>query len=229
MNTNLTRVVLLGFLALAVAAGVGMGLGKETKIPEMSFFITSSGSGRGGDLGGLAGADARCTALAAKAHVADKDWHAYLSTAPAGGQPGVDARDRIGQGPWFNAKGVQIASSLADLHSAANNLNKQTAVDELGHTVKGRGDTPNTHDILTGSTADGRLALPAAGGPAAARVRPWSAITTARAAAPPPPPGTPPTRPTAAASPTWSPPAARACSTASPNRVSRRQAVMSPG
>jgi hypothetical protein len=166
MNANLTRVVLLGFLGLAVAAGIGMGLGKETKLPEMSFFITSSASGRGGDLGGLAGADARCTALAAKAHVADKDWHAYLSTAPVDGQPGIDARDRIGQGPWFNAKGVQIASSLADLHGAANNLNKQTAVDELGHTIKGRGDTPNTHDILTGSTADGRLAQPAPGGPA---------------------------------------------------------------
>jgi len=117
--------------------------------PTMSFFITSVGSGRGGDLGGLAGADAHCQALAAAAGAGGRTWRAYLSAK------GVNARDRIGAGPWRNAQGLVVAQSLAELHGDAPGLTKQTALTERGAIVNGRGDTPNTHDILTGSQADG--------------------------------------------------------------------------
>ncbi len=120
----------------------------------MTFFVTSQGTGKGADLGGLAGADKHCQALATAAGAGKHTWHAYLSVAAAGGQPAVNARDRIGKGPWQNAKGVVIAQDLAQLHGD-NKLNKETALDEHGNVVKGRGDTPNTHDILTGSQADG--------------------------------------------------------------------------
>ena len=119
---------------------------------DMSFFVTSVGVGRGGDLGGLAGADKHCQSLAAAAGAGAKTWHAYLSTQGAGA---VNARDRIGKGPWSNAKGVVVAKDVADLHGAGNNLNKQTALTEKGEVVNGRGDKPNTHDILTGSQPDG--------------------------------------------------------------------------
>ena len=119
----------------------------------MSFFVTSVGSGKGADFGGLAGADRHCQALAAGVGAGAHTWHAYLSTNAEGGA--VNARDRIGRGPWRNAKGVVIADSVAQLHGAANNLNKQTALDEKGQLVNGRGDTPNRHDILTGSQRDG--------------------------------------------------------------------------
>lgn len=122
---------------------------------NMSFFITSSGPGKGADLGGLAGADRHCQNLAAAAGAGNKTWRAYLSTTASAGQPAVNARDRIGKGPWYNAKGVKIADSVADLHSDRNNLNKQTALTEKGELVNGRGDKPNKHDILTGSQADG--------------------------------------------------------------------------
>lgn len=122
---------------------------------NMSFFITSSGPGKGADLGGLAGADRHCQNLAAAAGAGNKTWRAYLSTTASAGQPAVNARDRIGKGPWYNAKGVKIADSVADLHSDRNNLNKQTALTEKGEVVNGRGDKPNKHDILTGSQADG--------------------------------------------------------------------------
>jgi hypothetical protein len=118
----------------------------------MTFFVTSVGSGRGADLGGLAGADAHCQQLAAAVGAGGRTWRAYLSTQGAGA---VNARDRIGQGPWQNARGAVIARSVADLHSEANNLTKQTAIDEKGNGVNGRGDNPNTHDILTGSREDG--------------------------------------------------------------------------
>lgn len=121
----------------------------------MSFFVTSVGSGRGGDLGGLAGADAHCEALAASVGAGGKGWRAYLSTT---GNSGVNARERIGSGPWVNAKGVTIASDVASLHGI-NNLSKQTALTEKGDVVNGRGDTPNSHDMLTGSTPDGRAVL----------------------------------------------------------------------
>jgi len=125
---------------------------------DMSFFLTSTGIGKGGDLGGLAGADRHCQALAqagtdSKAN--SKTWHAYLSVQAADGQPAINARDRIGKGPWQNAKGVVIAKDVADLHGASNNLGKQTTLSEKGEVINGRGDTPNRHDVLTGSQADG--------------------------------------------------------------------------
>jgi hypothetical protein len=125
--------------------------------PQMSFFITSAGAGDGANLGGLAGADKICQTLAAAAGAGSKTWHAYLSATAANGQPAVNARDRIGKGPWLNAKGVQVASSVADLHSDNNKLGKDNSLTEKGAVVNGRGDNPNTHDILTGSNADGTL------------------------------------------------------------------------
>jgi len=125
---------------------------------DMTFFVTSVGPGKGGDLGGLEGADKHCQALANAAGAGDRTWHAYLSTqAPALNDPKfVNARDRIGTGPWQNAKGVVIARSVDDLHSSSSNLNKQTALDEKGQPVNGRGDSPPLkHDILTGSRPDG--------------------------------------------------------------------------
>lgn len=119
----------------------------------MSFFVTSANPGKGGDLGGLAGADAHCTALASAAGVSgNKTWKAYLST------DSENARDRIGTGPWYNAKGEKIADDVASLHSDANNITKQTALDENGNVINGRGDKPNRHDILTGSKPDGTAA-----------------------------------------------------------------------
>jgi hypothetical protein len=136
--------------------------GKE----PMSFFVSSTGSGKGADLGGLAGADALCQKLAASAGVGGKTWRAYLSVpgafpsqANAQGVASVNARDRIGTGPWFNAKGELIARDLGHLHNG-NHINKDTALDEKGNQVKGRGDTPNEHDILTGSRADGTAFAP---------------------------------------------------------------------
>jgi hypothetical protein len=131
----------------------------------MSFFITSVGSGKGGDLGGLAGADAHCQRLAAAVGAGHRTWRAYLSTPPtfaSGSTPAVaavHARDRIGQGPWYNAKGVLIARDLEHLHNG-NNISKETALDERGGPVKARGETPLEHDILTGSRADGTAFAP---------------------------------------------------------------------
>lgn len=119
------------------------------------FFVTSVGIGNGGNLGGLAGADNYCQQLAQAAGAGAKTWRAYLSTQAAGGAPAVNARDRIGKGPWQNSKGVVIAKDVAELHSAANNLTKATALSEKGDVINGRGDTPNRHDVLTGSQPDG--------------------------------------------------------------------------
>ena len=140
--------------AMTVAAGAHIvrAQGAAQASPQMSFFITSVGSGKGADLGGLAGADAHCQALAKAVGVGNKQWRAYLSTQGPGA---VNAKDRIGPGPWFNSKGVQIAASVADLHSDKNNLTKETQLTEKGTVVNGRGDTPNQHDILTGSQPDG--------------------------------------------------------------------------
>jgi len=124
---------------------------------KMSFFVTSIGPGKGADLGGLSGADKHCQDLAASAGAGAKTWHAYLSTQGAGA---VNARDRIGKGPWANAKGVVVATSVDDLHSAGNKLTKENDLSEKGEIINGRGDKPNRHDILTGSTADGK-AFPA--------------------------------------------------------------------
>jgi hypothetical protein len=122
--------------------------------PDTSFFVTSTGIGNGGNLGGLAGADNHCKTLAQAAGIGAKTWRAYLSTQAADGQPAVNARDRVGKGPWQNSKGVVIARDVAGLH-ASNNINKETALTEKGETVNGYGDKPNTHDILTGSQPDG--------------------------------------------------------------------------
>ncbi len=130
--------------------------------PPMSFFVTSVGAGKGANLGGLSGADAHCQKLAEAAGAGNRTWHAYLSTSPSGDKPGLNARDRIGQGPWFNAKGQRVAKNLSDLHGdtleearVGNTLTKATALTEKGDRVNGFGDTPNQHDILTGSQPDG--------------------------------------------------------------------------
>jgi hypothetical protein len=121
----------------------------------MSFFLTSAGPGNGANLGGLAGADGHCRTLAAAAGAGDRTWRAYLSTGASDSQAAVHARDRIGQGPWYNAKGVLVARTVADLHGESAALGKQTSLTERGEVVNGRGDTPNRHDILTGSQLDG--------------------------------------------------------------------------
>ena len=153
------------FVVLAAVAGLVAACASAP--PPMGFFITSAGSGKGGDLGGLAGADALCQRLAAAAGQGSREWRAYLSTPPTFAQgstpavPSVNARDRIGAGPWYNAKGELIARDVAHLHNG-NNLSKTTALDERSNVVKGRGDTPNEHDILTGSRADGTAFAPQA-------------------------------------------------------------------
>lgn len=127
----------------------------QAQSADTSFFLTSNGIGNGGNLGGLAGADNHCQTLAQAAGAGAKTWRAYLSTQAADGAPAVNARDRIGKGPWKNAKGTVVAKDVADLHSANNNLTKQTALSEKGEVINGRGDSPNRHDVLTGSQADG--------------------------------------------------------------------------
>jgi hypothetical protein len=150
----------LSSIGVSIAASVALwGLGSHGILAQqanVSFFITSSGPGNGGDLGGLEGADRRCQQLAQAVGAGNKTWHAYLSTQAAGGAQAVNARDRIGRGPWQNTKGETIAQNVDDLHSPNNKINKQTALDEKGQMVNGRGDTPNRHDILTGSQPDGR-------------------------------------------------------------------------
>lgn len=125
---------------------------------SMGFFVTSVGVGDGANLGGLAGADAHCAKLASAAGSKGRTWRAYLSTQVQG-KRGISARDRIGKGPWYNAAGELIASDLDDLHISPN-IVKRTALDENGHGIKGRGDKPNEHDILTGSKADGTAYFP---------------------------------------------------------------------
>ena len=131
--------------------------------PPMGFFITSAGPGDGANLGGLEGADAHCQKLAQAAGAGSRTWRAYLSAAASQGRPPVDARDRIGTGPWYNARGTLIAWNVADLHGDLNRdrnqINRESALDEKGQPVKGRGDRPNQHDILTGSDSHGRLPL----------------------------------------------------------------------
>jgi hypothetical protein len=143
-------------LALGIAAAVATQLA-QAQGPQMGFFITSAGPGKGADLGGLAGADAHCQKLASAAGAGSRTWRAYLSTTASTGNPAVNARDRIGAGPWANAKGVTVATSVADLHSDGNALSKEHSLTEKGDVVNGRGDTPNRHDILTGSMMDGTV------------------------------------------------------------------------
>lgn len=144
-----TQLALIASLAALLASG-GTAVAQQN---ATTFFVTSVGPGKGADLGGIAGADAHCNTLATAAGATGKTWRAYLSTQGAGA---VNARDRIGAGPWSNAKGDVVAKSVDDLHGATNNLSKQTALTEKGAVVNGRGDTPNTHDVLTGSSAEGR-------------------------------------------------------------------------
>ncbi|MDB5964411.1 MAG: hypothetical protein JWQ72_911 [Polaromonas sp.] len=147
-------------LALGLAATVLLGACAGGMGNNMSFFVTSTNPGKGGDLGGLAGADAYCQQLAATAGAGGRTWRAYLSSAALGGATPVNARDRIGAGPWRNAKGEVVAMGVDDLHSGNNNLSKQTNLSEKGEVISGRGDAVNMHDILTGSTPDGRAYAP---------------------------------------------------------------------
>ena len=138
-------------VALSAAFAAGIGSLAQAQQSSMTFFVTSVGIGKGADLGGLEGADRHCQMLAQAVGAGGKTWHAYLSTQGAGA---VNAKDRIGKGPWTNAKGVVVAKDVAELHGA-NNLTKQTALTEKGDVVKDSSDPPNMHDILTGSQADG--------------------------------------------------------------------------
>lgn len=159
-----TPLILAG-LVVSIAGGSYLASAQQPAAPPqpMSFFVTSVGLGQGANLGGIAGADKHCQTLAAAAGGGSKTWHAYLSVSASGGQAAVNARDRIGTGPWYNAKGARIAQGLADLHGdtvelaqRGNNLVKSTALSEKGTPINGVGDTPNQHDMLTGSTLDGR-------------------------------------------------------------------------
>jgi hypothetical protein len=145
-------------LLVASAALLSLGLiGGLNAQSNMTFFVTSVGTGRGADLGGLAGADQLCAQLAQTVGAGNRNWRAYLSTQAVGSAAAVNARDRIGQGPWQNSKGVTIAQNVNDLHAAGNpNITKQTLLNEKGEVINGRGDNPNMHDILTGSTMEGR-------------------------------------------------------------------------
>lgn len=144
-------------LAVAFGAMVLIGAQPMQQTPGMSFFVTSVGSGKGANLGGLAGADRHCQSLAEAAGAGARTWRAYLSAMASGEQRAVNARDRIGSGPWYNAKGVLIARNVVHLHSDSVNLTKASTLTEKGDTVNGRGDSPNRHDILTGSNLDGTL------------------------------------------------------------------------
>ena len=150
----MTPTIRIPLLAVVALTGLGLTAPAQAQQDSMSFFVTSVGKGNGADLGGLAGADAHCQALAQAAGSTKTNWHAYLSTTEPGGAAGVNARDRIGKGPWQNAKGVVVAKNVDDLHSA-NIANKQTALTEKGEIVSGRGDAVNMHNILTGSDPQG--------------------------------------------------------------------------
>ena len=155
--------VLSAFTILVLSSNLTLAQQPKAPPAPMTFFVTSVGMGNGANLGGLAGADKHCQQLATAAGAGNRTWHAYLSASASGGQPAVNARDRIGQGPWHNAKGGRVAQNLADLHGdtleqarLGNTLTKATALSEKGEPVKGVGDSPNQHDILTGSQTDGR-------------------------------------------------------------------------
>jgi hypothetical protein len=160
----------LGTIAAAVLLALGASAGAQMKSPDMTFFISSVGSGKGADFGGLAGADKHCQNLAAAAGAGKRVWRAYLSQTPSGTMPGVNARDRIGKGPWHNAEGRLIARNVEELHGI-NNINRTFALTEKGTKVNGRADAPNMHDILTGSTPDGRAI---AGDPAKTTCGNWT-------------------------------------------------------
>jgi hypothetical protein len=147
-KTGITLTAIAGAMAWSLAGA---------QDDNMSFFITSEGPGDGASLGGLEGADAHCESLAEAVGAGDKIWRAYLSAVAADGEPAVNARDRIGDGPWFNYAGVRVAEDVDDLHSENNRLGKENSLSEQGAQINGRGDTPNMHDILTGSDSQGRV------------------------------------------------------------------------
>lgn len=151
----LATLIAVAFVATAAYKVVA----QDARFGGMSFFVTSVGLGNGGDLGGLAGADAHCQALAEEAGAGNRTWRAYLSTEAPNGR-GVSARQRIGDGPWYNANGVLIASNPSDLHLYNSTIDKTTAVDENGNQINGVGDSPNRHDMLTGTMADGMSFFP---------------------------------------------------------------------
>jgi hypothetical protein len=154
---SFSRISAANIFVSMVLAGTGMTSTVQAQQGGMTFFVTSVGKGKGADLGGLDGADAHCNALAKAAGSKSTKWRAYLSTTLPGGEAGEDARDRIGKGPWRNAKGVVVAKNVNDLHSGRNNISKKTALNEKGEEVSGRGDPVNVHDILTGSDSAGRF------------------------------------------------------------------------
>jgi len=158
MNSQQKLSALAAFAFASVCFSASTYAQQNAPLKKMSFFVSSVGSGDGANLGGLAGADKICQSLAQAAGAGKRTWHAYLSASASGGKAAVNARDRIGRGPWYNAKGVLIARNVDQLHED-NNINKQTALTEKGEIVNGRGDKPNTHDILTGSDALG-MAFP---------------------------------------------------------------------
>ncbi len=151
------RAGVIGVVVLALLAMSGPATGQTQR---MSFFLSSVGPGSGADLGGIQGADAHCQALATAVGAGNLTWRAYLSTQASDNQPAVNARDRIGAGPWHNAKGELIAQNVADLHADNAKWTKETVLNENGEIVNGRGDSPNRHDILTGSSADGNAYPP---------------------------------------------------------------------
>ena len=155
MTAYLSLISRLGICAGAAVLSLAAAQPSRAQGADTSFFVTSVGIGNGGNLGGLAGADNQCQTLAQAAGAGAKTWRAYLSSQAADGKPAVNAKDRIGNGPWKNAKGVVVAKDVADLHGASNNLSKQTSLSEKGDVINGRGDTPNRHDVLTGSQPDG--------------------------------------------------------------------------
>ncbi len=154
-SRRLRRAACLSLVASALVLAATSTAGAQQS--AMSFFITSAGPGDGAKLGGLAGADRHCQQLAEAAGSNGKTWHAYLSQSAGDGMTAINARDRIGPGPWRNAKGVVVATSVVDLHSDNNKLGKENSLTEKGVPVNGRGDTPNTHDILTGAQLDGSV------------------------------------------------------------------------
>ncbi|HUF26133.1 MAG TPA: hypothetical protein VMM18_04035 [Gemmatimonadaceae bacterium] len=157
MTTSRPGTFMLRMLSLLLAAGLACAPRTVSEQPPaMSFFITSEGPGNGAALGGLAGADRHCQLLADRVGAGGRTWRAYLSTTASAAQPAVHARDRIGGGPWYDAHGVLIARDVEHLHAETANLGKETSLNERGEVVSGRGDTPNRHDILTGSGPDGR-------------------------------------------------------------------------
>jgi hypothetical protein len=154
MNNRMKLPLFASFALISVALGAFAQMQQPATGNNMTFFVSSVGSEKGADFGGFAGADRLCQSLAKAAGAGNRTWRAYLSSSASPGSPAVNARDRIGRGPWQNAKGVVVARNLEELHGT-NNLNKQTAITEKGEMVNGRGDTPNMHDILTGSQPNG--------------------------------------------------------------------------